>query len=119
VTQVILEKQEVFQDQSKHQRKVKQKRFLLKMMIQIKEMLRKSKMKTRKISTMIRKDLEYFLTNQDQKTGTIEAMKENLEKERKKKKNSCKNSVITKLVGLMVLQTVSLDRNSTKVQLVY
>ena len=78
---MILEKQEVFQDQSKHQRKVKQKRFLLKMMIQIKEMLRKSKMKTRKISTMIRKDLEFFLIVKNQLTETIKAMKENLEKE--------------------------------------
>ena len=109
MTQVILEKQEVFQDQSKHQRKVKQKSVLLKMMIQINKKLRKRKMIIRKISTMIRKDLEFFLTNQDQMTGTIKAMKENLEKKRKKKKNSYKNSIITKSVGLMVLETVSLE----------
>ena len=79
------------------------------MMIQINKKLRKRKMIIRKISTMIRKDLEYFLTNQDQMTGTIKAMKENLEKKRKKKKNSYKNSIITKSVGLMVLETVSLE----------
>jgi uncharacterized membrane protein YidH (DUF202 family) len=106
---VILEKQEVFQDQSKHQRKVKQKRFLLKMMIQIKEMLRKRKIKTRKISTMIRKDLEFFLIVKNHLTETIKAMKEKRENKRKKKKNSFKNSVITKSVGLMVLETVSLE----------
>ena len=106
---MILEKQEVFQDQSKHQRKVKQKSVLLKMMIQINKKLRKRKMIIRKISTMIRKDLEYFLTNQEQMTGTIKAIKENLEKKRKKKKNSYKNSIITKSVGLMVLETVSLE----------
>jgi uncharacterized membrane protein YidH (DUF202 family) len=106
---VILENQEVFQDQSKHQRKVKQKRFLLKMMIQIKEMLRKRKIKTRKISTMIRKDLEFFLIVKNHLTETIKAMKEKRENKRKKKKNSFKNSVITKSVGLMVLETVSLE----------